>query len=203
MCADEVVLGDHLVEVVHDLLGRRDGRPDPGLEAVAERVQVRVRADPGVAVGAPGPPDAVLGLEEQVGRPGALLAQVVRGADARDARADDEDVDVRARRVERLRGLAPSVTVTSASSSARSIAAAAARRVSKRRPLAATRLRRREWDSNPRYPGGTTVFETVRFGHSRIPPRPLCHAGRDAHHCGGAGAPRVSACRRRERTRTG
>ena len=29
---------------------------------------------------------------------------------------------------------------------------------------------RREWDSNPRYPGGTTVFETVRFGHSRIPP---------------------------------
>src|SRR6516225_7690758 len=30
--------------------------------------------------------------------------------------------------------------------------------------------KRREWDSNLRYPEGTTVFETVRFGHSRIPP---------------------------------
>src|SRR5271168_3881850 len=33
-------------------------------------------------------------------------------------------------------------------------------------------VERREWDSNPRYPEGTTVFETVRFGHSRIPPGP-------------------------------
>src|SRR6185437_6822651 len=30
--------------------------------------------------------------------------------------------------------------------------------------------RRRRWDLNPRYPGGTTVFETVRFGRSRTPP---------------------------------
>ena len=29
---------------------------------------------------------------------------------------------------------------------------------------------RREWDSNPRYAGRTTVFETARFGRSRIPP---------------------------------
>jgi hypothetical protein len=31
-------------------------------------------------------------------------------------------------------------------------------------------VERREWDSNPRYAGRTTVFETARFGHSRIPP---------------------------------
>ena len=29
---------------------------------------------------------------------------------------------------------------------------------------------RREWDLNPRCPLDTTVFETVRFGRSRIPP---------------------------------
>ncbi len=29
---------------------------------------------------------------------------------------------------------------------------------------------RREWDLNPRCPKDTTVFETVRFGRSRIPP---------------------------------
>src|SRR6266571_259494 len=29
---------------------------------------------------------------------------------------------------------------------------------------------RREWDSNPRCLEDTTVFETVRFGRSRIPP---------------------------------
>ena len=29
---------------------------------------------------------------------------------------------------------------------------------------------RREWDLNPRWAGPTTVFETVRFGRSRIPP---------------------------------
>lgn len=32
---------------------------------------------------------------------------------------------------------------------------------------------RREWDLNPRCPKDTTVFETVRFGRSRIPPRQL------------------------------
>src|SRR5436305_13318842 len=31
-------------------------------------------------------------------------------------------------------------------------------------------IERREWDSNPRWAGPTTVFETVRFGRSRIPP---------------------------------
>ena len=39
---------------------------------------------------------------------------------------------------------------------------------------------RREWDSNPRWAGPTTVFETVRFGHSRIPPflvrGHICHS---------------------------
>jgi hypothetical protein len=34
------------------------------------------------------------------------------------------------------------------------------------RPLAL----RREWDLNPRWAVPTTVFETVRFGRSRIPP---------------------------------
>src|SRR5437660_8288117 len=35
----------------------------------------------------------------------------------------------------------------------------------------ATSHQRREWDSNPRCHEDTTVFETVRFGRSRIPPR--------------------------------
>src|SRR3954451_24422827 len=32
---------------------------------------------------------------------------------------------------------------------------------------------RRGWDLNPRCPKDTTVFETVRFGRSRTPPRAI------------------------------
>ena len=37
--------------------------------------------------------------------------------------------------------------------------------------MCGTYIWRRGWDSNPRYPEGTTVFETVPFGHSGTPPR--------------------------------
>lgn len=52
--AGEVVLGDHLAHVAQDFLGGRDRRPGPGLEAIAEGVEVAVGADAGVAVRAPG-----------------------------------------------------------------------------------------------------------------------------------------------------
>src|SRR5580700_1920911 len=40
---------------------------------------------------------------------------------------------------------------------------------------------RREWDLNPRWAKPTTVFETVRFGRSRIPPRGACCAARSGY----------------------
>ena len=90
----QAVLVDDLVQVVEDLLARRDRRAAPGLEAVAVGEQVAVGAHARVAVGPPGAAAVVLGVQDDEGPVGELLAQVVRGADPGDPRADDEDVDV-------------------------------------------------------------------------------------------------------------
>ena len=90
----EVVLLDDLAHVLEDLGGGRDRRAGPGLEAVAEGVEVAVRPDARVAVGEPGAAEAVLDLEDDEAGPGALLREVVGPTDAGDARADDQHVDV-------------------------------------------------------------------------------------------------------------
>ena len=90
----QVVLVDHLAEVRQDLVAGRDRRAEPGLEAVAEGVQVAVRADPGVAVGPPGAAEAVLVVEDQEAAPGLLGPQVAGATDARDPGADEQHVDL-------------------------------------------------------------------------------------------------------------
>ena len=94
MCSAEVVLLDDLVEVGEDLLARRDRRAAPRLEPVAVGEQVAVGAHARVPVGPPGSAPVVLGVQDDEGPVGELLPQVVRGADAGDPGADDEDVDV-------------------------------------------------------------------------------------------------------------
>src|SRR5262249_30252925 len=66
----------------------------PRLEAVAERVHVRVRADARVAEEVPGAADRVARLDDRVRLARAVALQVVRRADAGDPGADDEDVEV-------------------------------------------------------------------------------------------------------------
>ncbi len=90
----EVVLVDHLAEVLQDLLGAGDGRTEPGLEAVAEGEQVAVGADARVAVRPPGAAEAVEGIQQHEAGPRPLLLQVDRAPDARDAGPHDEHVDV-------------------------------------------------------------------------------------------------------------
>src|SRR6185312_17380622 len=64
-------------------------RLEPGLERVAEREHVGVRADPGVAEQVPRPADRVARLDDREAPVGAFAPQVARGAHAREARADD------------------------------------------------------------------------------------------------------------------
>ena len=93
----EVVLLDDLVEVVEDLLPGGDRRATPRLVPVAVGEQVAVGADTGEPVGPPGAAAVVLGLEDDERPVREPLLQVVRGADAGDPGADDEDVDVHRR----------------------------------------------------------------------------------------------------------
>ena len=79
--ADQAPVGDRLVVL-------------PRLEAVGEGVQVRVRADARVAEEIPRAGGRGAGLEDRVGLARVLLLEVAGAADARDAGADDEDVDV-------------------------------------------------------------------------------------------------------------
>ena len=62
----------------------------PGAERVAQGGHVRVRAHAGIAEQVPGAADGVAGLEEGEGAP--RPPQVGPGADAREARADDRDL---------------------------------------------------------------------------------------------------------------
>jgi hypothetical protein len=90
----EAVLVDDLVEVGEDLLARRDRRAAPRLEPVTVGEQVTVRAHPRVPVGPPGSAPVVLGVQDEESSVGELVSQVVRGTDAGNAGADDEDVDM-------------------------------------------------------------------------------------------------------------
>ncbi|MCY1294091.1 hypothetical protein D9M70_433730 [compost metagenome] len=64
----------------------------PGLEAVAQRVHVRVRADAGVAEQVPGAADGIAGFQDGVALAGAAHLQVARGANAGQAGAYDQDI---------------------------------------------------------------------------------------------------------------
>ena len=91
----EVVLLDGLAQVGQDLVGARNRVvARPGLELVAEGVEVGVGADAGVAEEVPGAPDGVATLEDREGLLRQAGLQVIRRADPGDAGADDQDVEV-------------------------------------------------------------------------------------------------------------
>ena len=90
----EVVLVDDLAHVGEDLRGRRDRRAGPGLEAIAEGVEVAVGADARIAMGDPRAAEAFLRLEDDEARAGALLGEVIGATDAGNSGADDQDVEV-------------------------------------------------------------------------------------------------------------
>ena len=88
------LLLDHLAHVREDLVGGGDGRPDPRLEAVAEGVQVAVRADARVRVGEPGATEARELLEHDERLLRVLVLQVICRADAGDPGPDDQHVEM-------------------------------------------------------------------------------------------------------------
>ena len=90
----EIVLLDHVTHVRQDFFRGRDRRRGPRFEAIAEGMQVAVGADAGIAMGQPRPAKAVLRLQRHERRARALLRQMIRGAHARDAGADDEDIEM-------------------------------------------------------------------------------------------------------------
>ena len=90
----EVVLVDDLAHVFQDFRCRRDRRGGPGLEAVAEGVEVAVGADARIVVRDPGAAEAFLRFEHDEAGAGALVGEVVGAAHAGDAGADDQDVEM-------------------------------------------------------------------------------------------------------------
>jgi hypothetical protein len=90
----KIILGDHLAHIGEDLLGGGDRRARPGLEAIAEGVEVAVGADAGIAVRDPGAAEGLLGLQHHVTGVRPLGLQVIGGADAGYAGPDDQDVEM-------------------------------------------------------------------------------------------------------------
>src|SRR3546814_18791538 len=75
MVADAVFL-DHLAHIFQDFLAARDRRADPGLEAIAEGVEVRIGADAGIFMRVPGAAERRLHHEDRVAFAGSLLLQL-------------------------------------------------------------------------------------------------------------------------------
>ncbi len=92
--ARQIVLLDHLAHIGQDLFGPGDGRADPRLEAIAEGVEVAVGADAGITMHPPGAAEALQPLEHDKAPVGALLFQMIGGADAGNPGADDQHVEM-------------------------------------------------------------------------------------------------------------
>ena len=91
----DAVLGRGLADIVQDPrpVGDRLGL-DPRLERIAQRVHVGVGADAGIAEQIPGAADAIAAFENDKALARALLLQVIARADAGQAGADDQDVEM-------------------------------------------------------------------------------------------------------------
>jgi hypothetical protein len=90
----EIVLFDHLAHIGADFVGGRDGRADPRLEAVAEGVEVAVGANARIFVGPPRSAKCLLLFQHDESGPGHLLGEVMGAADAGDAGADNQHVEM-------------------------------------------------------------------------------------------------------------
>src|SRR6185437_620293 len=91
----DAVLGRGLAHIVQDARPVGDRlRFGPRLERIAEREHVRVGADAGIAKQVPGAANAIAALENDVALAGAFLLQMKARADAGQAGADDEDVEM-------------------------------------------------------------------------------------------------------------
>ncbi len=90
----KIVLVDRLVEVIEDSRGVGDCLSvGPGLEVVAEGVQVRVGPNSRVAEQVPRAARGVPGLEDDDRLAGVFCPHPAGRADAGDAGTDDEDID--------------------------------------------------------------------------------------------------------------
>ena len=91
----DAVLGRGLAHIVQDPRPVGDRlRLGPRLERIAEREHVAVGADAGIAKQVPGAADAVAALQDDVALARAFLLQVIARADAGQAGADDQDVEM-------------------------------------------------------------------------------------------------------------
>ena len=90
----KLILGDHLAHIGADFLGGCYRSAGPGLEAVTEGVKIAIRANAGIAVGQPGAAETLLRLEDDESRARELSLQVKGAADAGNARADDENLEM-------------------------------------------------------------------------------------------------------------
>src|SRR5690348_10699591 len=105
----QIILGDDFAHIGEDFGGGRDRRTDPGLKAVAEGVQVAVGADPRITVRQPRATKAVLAFKDHETEIRQVLLQMIGAADAGNAGADDQGIEMFATslggRVDRTRGL--------------------------------------------------------------------------------------------------
>src|SRR3954454_14351232 len=90
----KIVLRDHLAHIGEDLVGSRDRRPDPWLEAVAEGVKIAVGTDAGITMRAPGAAKTLLAFQNHEAPVRQILRKLIGAADAGDSGSDDQDIEM-------------------------------------------------------------------------------------------------------------
>src|SRR5687768_136170 len=91
----DTVIASRVSHILEDGGAIGDGlRLTPRTERIAERVHVRVGADAWIAEQIPGAADALATFEDGVAASRAVALQMIAGADAGQARADDQYIDM-------------------------------------------------------------------------------------------------------------
>jgi len=91
--ADRILVYD-LAHITEDFFRGGDRWPDPGLEPVAKRIKVAVRADAGICMGAPCPAKILHRFKDEIGFIRALRLQMIGRADAGNPGPRDQDIEM-------------------------------------------------------------------------------------------------------------
>src|SRR5690554_3782504 len=91
---EDAVLARRLFDVLANRMPIRDRfLSRPRFEGVAERVHIGIRADAGIAEEIPRSADPLARLKDHEGASRAIFREMIRGADAGEPGADDQDIE--------------------------------------------------------------------------------------------------------------
>ena len=90
----QIIFGDDFAHIAQDFFGSGDGRAAPGLEPIAEGMQVTIRTNAGIFMRPPGAAEAFLILKHNKALVWALGGEVIGRANAGNAGTNNQHIKI-------------------------------------------------------------------------------------------------------------